>query len=119
MVSKEELRSILIQEETKERWASIKGSKRIAKAKANEKYWKKALGPYYDEAFGNPKTPAIAVSDVVKKKEIKRYNGFDEVEYLGTLFYASAMSFYTLMGLVFLIWMFSFVIWPEESCLSC
>ena len=125
MVSKEELRRILLEEETKERWASIKSSKRVAEVEADKKYWKKALGPFYDEAFGNPKTPAVSIDSVVKKK-IKEYKAndpifkeFAKLEYAGTLVWLSIILFYGLIGISFLIWISWYALFPYEGCLSC
>ena len=113
MESKEELAHILVQEQIKERWDSIEGSKRIEEAEASEKHWKKSLGPFYDEAFGNPKTPAVSVGEVVKKR-IEEYEAndpifkeFDKLEAMGILLYASIILFYGLIGIAFLLLMFT------------
>ena len=121
MVSKEELEDILHDEEVEARWKSIRNSKTIRKAEADEKYWKEALDPFYDEMF--PHTPAKAVSDVVRK-EMEEYAKnepllaeFDDM-LMGVVNRAVGFGiFWFIVGLIFLI---TIIMYPiEESCSLC
>ena len=121
MVKKEELEDILHDEEVEANWKSIRNSKTIRKAEADEKYWKEALDPFYDEMF--PHTPTKAVSDVVKK-EIEEYKEndsifteFDVIEKYGIRILALMGLFWCGVGILFLI---GIIFYPtENSCLSC
>ena len=121
MVSKKELEDILHDEEVEKNWKSIKNSKRIRKAQADEKFWREHLDPFYDEMF--PHTPAKAVGDVVNR-EIKEYEEsdpifakFDILEAYGTRILALMGLFWCGVGILFLIGILFYPI--ENSCLSC
>ena len=121
MVSKEELEDILHDEEVEKNWKSIKNSKRIRKAQADEKFWREHLDPYYDEMF--PHTPTKAVSDVVNK-EIEEYKlndpilkEFDEMLINGINRSMVWGIVIFVVGLYVLISMIT--TGYEESCLSC
>ena len=117
----EELEDILHDEEVEARWKSIRNSKIIRKAQADEKYWKDALDPFYDEMF--PHTPAKAVSDVVRR-EMEEYEKKEPLlaEFDDTLMRIADRAvglgiFWFIVGLIFLL---SIIYFPrEDSCLSC
>ena len=121
MVSKEELEDILHDEEVEARWKSIRNSKTIRQAEADEKFWKEQLHPYYDEMFAH--TPTKTVSDVVKK-EVEEYKEndpifykFDMIESVGIITIASMGLFWCVIGLIVLIAILT--TGAEESCFSC
>ena len=117
----EELEDILHDEEVEARWKSIRNSKIIRKAQADEKYWKETLDPFYDEML--PHTPAKAVSDVVRR-EMEEYEKKEPLlaEFDDTLMRIADRAvglgiFWFIVGLIFLL---SIIYFPrEDSCLSC
>ena len=121
MVSKEELEDILHAEEVEANWKSIRNSKTIRKAEADEKYWKDALDPFYDEMF--PHTPAKAVSDVVRR-EMEEYEKKEPLlaEFDDTLMGIADRAvglgiFWFIVGLMFLL---TIIFYPvEEACSLC
>ena len=121
MVSKEELEDILHDEEVEARWKSIRNSKTIRKAEANEKFWREHLDPFYDEMF--PHTPAKAVSDVVNK-EIEEYQlnepiikELDDMLISGLSRFTLQTFFWTGVGIIFLLFIFLYP--TEQSCSLC
>ena len=109
-ISKEEMEDILHDEEVEARWKSIKNSKRIKKAEADEKFWKEHLDPFYDEMF--PHTPAKAVSKVVKS-EVEEYKEnniifkeLDVIEHVGVIILSLISLIWPLMGLLFILLFF-------------
>ena len=121
MVKKEELEDILHNEEVEVRWKSIRNSKTIRKAVADEKFWREHLDPFYDEMF--PHTPAKAVSDVVNK-EIEEYQlnepiikELDDMLISGINRFMFRAFFWTAVGIILLLFIFLYP--TEQSCLSC
>ena len=122
MVSKEELEDKLHDEEVEEIWRSIKNSKRIKKAQADEKFWREHLDPFYDEML--PHIPAKAVGEVVRK-EIEEYEKndpifaeLDKIESINLSVLAGIGLFYIGIGILFLIGMV-YSVYHTECVVAC